>query len=66
MNPLNGSVVMDEAINGSTANYTCIEGYRLNGTETRVCQLSGEWEPDEPSCYGKSQDGVLLLIHLSV
>ena len=48
---------MDAAINDSTANYTCDEGFALNGTETRVCQASGEWEPEEPSCYGKGARG---------
>jgi len=48
---------MDAAINDSTANYTCNEGFALNGTETRVCQASGEWEPEEPSCYGKGARG---------
>lgn len=42
-------VVSNRTING-TASYTCARGHKLQGNETRVCQLGGKWSGDEPSC----------------
>ena len=38
---------------GTTANYSCAEGYVLFGTKIRVCLGSGEWSGSEPQCRGK-------------
>ena len=38
---------------GSEANYSCIDGYKLVGVTTRVCQDNGEWSDSEPVCNGK-------------
>ena len=51
-NPLNGAVVFDANTVGSQANYSCSEGYILNGTTTRVCQADGQWSGSEPTCEG--------------
>ena len=36
----------------SIAKYLCNSGYTLNGPSERVCQISGEWSLEEPSCEG--------------
>ena len=40
---------------GTTATYTCIEGYTLSGSETRMCKgdglsVQGEWSGTTPIC----------------
>ena len=38
---------------GSQANYSCSEGYVLNGNGTRMCQADGQWSGSEPLCEGQ-------------
>ncbi len=38
---------------GSTATYTCTEGYTLTGEATRTCQSNGMWSGSEPTCTRK-------------
>ena len=52
--PLDGTVAFDANIVGSQANYSCSEGYILNGITTRVCQADGQWSGSEPTCEGWS------------
>ena len=33
-----------------TAAYTCMDGYQLEGSNTRVCQSNGSWEGLAPEC----------------
>jgi CUB/sushi domain-containing protein len=40
---------------GSKIHYTCNTGYRLSGTQRRVCGRNGVWSGTAPSCRGKSQ-----------
>ena len=36
---------------GSTAEYTCAEGYTdIDGDVERTCQRDGTWSGDEPTC----------------
>jgi len=35
---------------GQTAHYNCNEGYTLNGTNTRICNASGHWTLEAPTC----------------
>ena len=53
--PDNGTVKVDASTFGSQANYSCSEGYILNGTTTltRVCQADGQWSGSEPTCEGQ-------------
>ena len=51
--PLDGTVAFDANIVGSQANYSCSEGYILNGITTRVCQADGQWSGSEPTCEGQ-------------
>ena len=49
----NGSVNVSGVAVGSTANYTCNEGYQLKGPPIRTCQSDGTWSGMEPTCIGK-------------
>ena len=49
--PLNGHVELSNTTVGSTANYTCNQGYILsNGNSTRTCEANGVWSGSPPSC----------------
>ena len=37
----------------SVATYSCDDGYRLDGTNTRTCLASGDWSGSPPTCSGK-------------
>lgn len=34
----------------STAMFTCVDGYRIEGATQIVCQTDGTWSGDIPSC----------------
>ena len=59
--PVNGTVSLDANTVGSQANYSCSEGYTLNGTTTRVCQADGQWSGSEPICEGQSATCMLIV-----
>jgi hypothetical protein len=46
----NGRWSATEFTPGSTATYTCYEGYELVGNATRTCLDSGKWSGTEPQC----------------
>ena len=35
---------------GSTASYSCDEGYSLEGSQQRTCRSDGLWSGMEPTC----------------
>ncbi|KAL4232596.1 hypothetical protein ACF0H5_007286 [Mactra antiquata] len=37
-------------IYGSTVTYSCVDGYEVSGVGTRVCQATGDWSDNQPSC----------------
>ena len=39
---------------GSIATYSCIEGFILNGDETRTCQSDEQWSGNDPTCERKN------------
>ena len=49
----NGGVVMSTSTFGSTATYTCVEGYDLSNDVERTCQADESWDEDEPECTRK-------------
>ena len=55
MNLLNGIVSVHNDRFCLEATYECDDGFELDGTETRQCQLNGEWANDAPVC--KPVDG---------
>nr|XP_056705184.1 sushi, von Willebrand factor type A, EGF and pentraxin domain-containing protein 1 [Euleptes europaea] len=48
--PENGFVLFTENTLGSTAQYTCKPGYRLIGSNTRLCTSSKQWSDSTPTC----------------
>lgn len=48
--PDNGQVNTPSQEVGSVANYSCNEGYNLEGVETRTCLQDGSWSGDPPVC----------------
>ncbi|XP_038062005.1 mannan-binding lectin serine protease 1-like [Patiria miniata] len=48
----NGQVTVDDETLewGTEAVYYCDPLYELRGSDTRVCQVDGEWSGEEPSC----------------
>ena len=51
-NPEGGRVVVRETTFGSTAFYSCLEGFNLVGPTSRVCQANGQWSAFAPTCRG--------------
>ncbi|XP_052280448.1 sushi, von Willebrand factor type A, EGF and pentraxin domain-containing protein 1-like [Dreissena polymorpha] len=45
-----GIVTFTKTTFGETANYSCNDGYELNGATTRHCNASGMWSGDKPVC----------------
>ena len=48
--PINGSVEYSGVNAGSVAQYSCDEGFMLEGVTIRVCQADGLWSGDAPTC----------------
>lgn len=51
--PNNGIVKFDRSVPGSLATYACHKGFSLVGVSTRVCQQTGKWSKEEPTCKSK-------------
>lgn len=51
--PDHGAMSQTGLREGSTANYTCEQGFTLSVSETRVCLDQGVWSGDEPTCNGR-------------
>jgi len=52
--PDNGLVAALSTLQDSTAVYSCIQGYDLEGDRERVCQASnGHWSRSQPQCTRK-------------
>ncbi|XP_078371653.1 sushi, von Willebrand factor type A, EGF and pentraxin domain-containing protein 1-like [Oculina patagonica] len=50
-NPANGNVALSSGLAlGSTATYTCNNGYRASFAATRYCQADGQWSGGTPTC----------------
>ena len=53
--PTNGMVSFNSTVEGSMANYTCDEGYILDGVFQQTCEENGQWSGD-PQCQCKLID----------
>ena len=52
-NPVNGQVAVSGAnVPGSIARYSCNQGFRLDGSATRVCSNDGRYSGVAPVCIG--------------
>ena len=51
--PGNGSVTYDNTFEGSVANYSCNDGFRLVGDDQTVCQSNATWSGVVPICIGE-------------
>ena len=50
-NPVNGQVSHTAGTTfGQTATYSCNTGYKFVGDNTRMCQATGVWSGDIPTC----------------
>ena len=71
--PSNGKVQVEGVKPGSSARYSCNDGYKLRGDNTRICQEGGQWSGQEPICQGKEGEKhrssviiIFCLCHLAV
>lgn len=53
-NPANGEVTLTGNTVGSLATYSCDLGFGLVGFSTRICQPTGQWSGEEPTCQRKA------------
>ena len=60
--PTDGLVSITGTTVGSTATYTCNDGFGLQGQSTRTCQTNGQWSGSAPICQRKL-DVANLCIH---
>lgn len=53
--PTNGLIafISNGNIPGSQTTYACDEGFMLEGSNRRVCQVDGTWTGTAPTCEGK-------------
>ena len=61
-NPSDGSVSLSGTTAGSTATYSCDDGFTLQGRSTRTCQTNSQWSGSAPTCERK-QDVANLALH---
>ena len=64
-NPANGAVTLSGVTVDSTATYSCIDGYTLEGVEQRVCQQDGQWSDVAPTCRCELLACGMQCIHIS-
>ena len=59
----NSAVTYNRTVFGSTASYSCMEGYVLtDGSSVRLCQVDGEWSSGTPRCEGEFMKIIISLI----
>lgn len=61
-NPSDGSVSLSGTTVGSTATYSCNDGFTLQGQSTRTCQSNSQWSGSAPTCQRK-RDVANLALH---
>ena len=48
--PSHGQLTVKGQQEGSTANYVCNKGFKLDGLRERTCRSDGKWEANDPRC----------------
>ncbi|XP_045583570.2 sushi, von Willebrand factor type A, EGF and pentraxin domain-containing protein 1 isoform X3 [Procambarus clarkii] len=56
----------DDFLYGATANYSCREGYELEGAGVLTCQANGRWSSEAPTCAPVSCGPPSLTVHTLV
>ena len=59
--PLNGEVTFDGTSVGSSATYTCNDGFILSGNQRRQCLRTGNWTGSDPICRSTNLVCVIIL-----
>ncbi len=55
VDPVNGDIALSGNTPGSSASYTCISGYTVDGNDIRFCQGDGTWTGTDPICRREPQ-----------
>ena len=48
----------------TVATFSCNPGYSLSGSSSSICQDSGTWDPQPPTCGNKMNQNILKLFSL--
>eukprot|EP00039_Didymoeca_costata_P019767 m.338862 g.338862 ORF g.338862 m.338862 type:complete len:488 (+) comp18569_c0_seq1:84-1547(+) len=57
--PSNGAVdITESSVPGTTATYSCNTGYKVKGSATSLCLISGVWESNMPTCEKQDEPGL--------
>lgn len=52
--PTNGRKNGTNYLLGSIISFICNQGYELTGAKERICQVTGTWSGDTPSCVARA------------
>lgn len=48
---------------GDTVNFTCSEGFQLDGAQQITCGPGGQWQPEPPQCRPSPEGELVYLLH---
>ena len=65
-NPVYGQVIFSSTTLGSTAEYSCNQGFLLSGVTIRTCQTNGLWSDAPPLCKSKQRYAFSNFLHQSL
>ncbi|XP_072736384.1 sushi domain-containing protein 2 [Ciconia boyciana] len=60
--PTNGRKNGTNYLLGSTISFICNQGYELTGSKERICQATGTWSGDTPSCVLRTDIKQVILL----
>ncbi|GAB0197126.1 sushi domain-containing protein 2 [Grus japonensis] len=60
--PTNGRKNGTNYLLGSTISFICNQGYELTGSKERICQVTGAWSGDTPSCVPRTDIKQVILL----
>ena len=64
--PANGYVTVEGTTEGSVANYSCEQGYRLLGMDQRTCLQNAQWSGTESLCVDSISEFKHNTMYLSI